>query len=174
MIEPTATDDVEGGDGGPVGEVDDDSVSAVVVDVGGKFSVEGGGDVPYVVVHVADVFEGKGGCDDAAHPAMLYTKGERVRGVHRGRRKEGITGLVFDPYKTLADNTLDERGEYGRVRVVECVLVVVVVSTRTDGWASKADLCVDVANSDGICGHQRVGMLAGTRQATRSDEESKE
>ena len=106
MIEPTATDDVEGGDGGPVGEVDDDSVSAVVADVGGKFSVEGGGDVPYVVVHVADVFEGKGGGDDAAHPAMLYTKGERVRGVHRGLQegRNYRTGLrpIQDPCRQYA------------------------------------------------------------------------
>ena len=71
MVEPTATDDVEGSDGGPVGEVDDDAVSSVVDDVGGELGVEGRGDVPYVVVHVADVFEGKGRRDDAAHPAML-------------------------------------------------------------------------------------------------------
>ena len=39
-----------------------------------------------------------------------------------GEAGKGITRLVFDPYKALANDALDERGEYGRVRIIECVL----------------------------------------------------
>ena len=75
VVEPTATYDVECGNGGPVGQVDDEASVVgfwgVMLDVGGQFSLEGRGDVPYVVVHVPDIFEGKSRGDDAAHPPML-------------------------------------------------------------------------------------------------------
>jgi len=99
-----ATDDVHGGAGGIVKDVELDGRLAGSMDLVGNARLEGGGDVVDVGVHSADVVRRESGSDETTHASVVL--------------------LTLDPDDRAATEAEDERTEHGRVMVIVRVLCV--------------------------------------------------
>jgi len=66
-----ATDDIHGGAGGIVKDVDADGRRAGSMDLVGNAGLEGGGDVVDVGVHCADVVRREGRCNETTHSFVV-------------------------------------------------------------------------------------------------------
>jgi hypothetical protein len=97
-----AADDVHGGAGGIVKDVDLDERLAGSMDLVGNAGLEGSGDVIDVGVHFADVVRRKGGGDETTHAPVVL--------------------LTLNPDERAAGQAEDERTENGRVMVIVWVL----------------------------------------------------
>ena len=110
VAERDAADDVHGGAGGVLDNVEFEGALARGMDLVGNARLEGGGDVIDVGVHRAHVVRRKGGRDETAHALVLL--------------------LALDPDERAAAEADDKRAENGRVGIVVGVLRVDVAETN--------------------------------------------
>jgi len=99
-----ATDDVHGGAGGIIKNVQLDGRLAGSMDLVGNAGLEGGGDVVDVGVHFTDVIGREGGGDETTHALVVL--------------------LTLDPAERAATEAEEERTDNGRVMVIVRVLCV--------------------------------------------------
>ena len=104
-----AADDVHGGAGSIVKNVDLDGRLARGMDLVHNAGLEGGGDEIDVGVHFADVVRREGRGKETTHALMLL--------------------LTLDPDERAATNAKDKRTEGGGMMVIVCVLCVYVGNT---------------------------------------------